>query len=282
MLHWPDMPRIGIHTSIAGSLAGAAEKAASLGCDAFQIFSSSPRMWRASRFDPVEVRRFREARERLALDPLVIHTNYLVNLAAADPVVRERSIAAFRAELERALALGADYLVLHPGSHRGQTPDRALRILARSLGRSARGLRLGRLRLLFENTAGGGATLGRTAEQLLALRGLVDQPAGFCLDTAHCFQAGLDFRTLLDSLADVPVIHCNDSRTPFGSRVDRHEHIGRGGIGRSGFREILADPRLADKTLILETPVDKPGDDRRNVRTLRQLALGVSPRPASA
>jgi deoxyribonuclease-4 len=268
-------PRIGIHTSIAGSLAGAAEKAASLDCQAFQIFSSSPRMWRASRLDGAEVRRFRDACERHVLHPLVIHTNYLVNLAAADGVIRDRSITAFRGELQRALALGARYLVLHPGSHRGQTLEQAIRTFARSIAKSARGLRLGGLQILLENTAGGGFTLGRMPDELLELRRLADLPIAFCLDTAHCFQAGLSFPSLLDALVDVPVIHTNDSRTPFGSRVDRHEHIGKGGIGRAGFRELLADPRLGDRTLILETPVEKPGDDRRNVRALRLLAAKV-------
>ncbi len=266
------MPRIGLHTSIADSLAGAAEKAASLGCDAFQIFSASPRMWRAAPLDGVDVRRFRDTRERLALTPVAIHANYLVNLAAADPLVRTRSIAAFRGEMERALALGADYLVLHPGSHRGQTVEQSLRTFTRSIGQAARRLRLHGLRVLLENTAGSGNTLGRGAEELLELRRLVDLPVGFCLDTAHCFEAGLSFPTLLDALGDVPVIHCNDSRTPFGSQVDRHEHIGKGGIGRAGFRLILADSRLRDKALILETPVGRPGDERRNVRALRTLS----------
>lgn len=266
------MPRIGLHTSIAESLAGAAEKAASLGCEAFQIFSSSPRMWRASALDPVEVRRFRDTRERLELTPVVIHTNYLVNLAAADPVVRARSIEGFRGEMERAITLGADYLVLHPGSHCGQTLAQSLPIFARSIGQAARRLGFNGLRILLENTAGSGYTLGRSAEELLELRRLVDLPVGFCVDTAHCFAAGLSFPTLLDALDDVPVIHCNDSRTPFGSQVDRHEHIGKGGIGRAGFRALLADPRLRDKALILETPVDRPGDERRNLRALRTLS----------
>ena len=210
-------------TENVGDLAAATvsfEKAVALGCQAFQIFSSSPRMWRASRLDPAEVRQFRNACERYTLHPLVIHTNYLVNLAAADRLVQERSVAAFQAEMERALALGALYLVLHPGSHRGQTLERALRTFARSITRSARGLRLGGLQILLENTAGGGFTLGRTPEELLELRRLVDFPIAFCLDTAHCFQAGLSFPVLLDMLVDVPVIHSNDSRTPYGSRVD--------------------------------------------------------------
>ncbi len=272
------MPRIGIHTSIAGSLAGAAEKAAALGCNTFQIFSSSPRMWRGSALDPAEVRLFRRAREKHDLHPLVIHDNYLINLPSADPVIRARSIAAFRGELERAMALGADYVVAHPGSHRGQSLDEAMDRFARSLGQAAGGLKLDGLRLLLENTAGGGATMGRTPAELLELRrraqARTDLAIGFCLDTAHCFQAGLDFFDVFAAFdaEDVCVIHSNDSRTPFGSRLDRHEHIGEGGIGREGFRRILRAPRLRGKPFILETPIDKPGDDRRNVRALQALA----------
>lgn len=272
------MLRIGIHTSIAGSLAGAAEKAAALGCNTFQIFSSSPRMWRGSKLDPEEVRRFRRAREKLRLHPLVIHDNYLINLLAADPVVRARSIAAFRAELERATAFGADFLVMHPGSCRGQSAARAIGTFARSLSAAARGLRFNGLKLLLENTAGGGSTLGREPAELLELRrraaARTDLPIGFCLDTAHCFEAGLDFLAVLGAFdpGDVCVIHCNDSRSPFGSRLDRHEHIGKGGIGRDGFRHILRNPLLRTKALILETPVEQPGDDRRNLRALKALA----------
>ncbi len=271
------MPRIGIHTSIAGSLTGAAEKAAALGCNTFQIFSASPRMWRAGKLDPDEVRRFRLAREKHDLRPLVIHDNYLINLPSADPVVRERSIAAFRGELERAIALAADYLVMHPGSCRGESPAKAMQTFARSLGQAARGLQFDGLTLLLENTAGGGSTMGREPHELLELRRLArertDLEIGFCLDTAHCFQAGLDFFAVLDAVGPqgIRVIHCNDSRTAFGSRHDRHEHIGRGGIGLDGFRRILRDRRLRAKAFILETPVDKPGDDRRNVRALKSL-----------
>lgn len=271
------MPRIGIHTSIAGSLTRSAERAAALGCDAFQIFSGSSRMWRASTFEVAEVRLFRRAREKHGLDPLVIHDNYLINLPAADPTVRARSIEAFRGELQRAIALGADYLVLHPGSYCGQSPGGGMKTFARSMTASARGLRLNGLQLLLENTAGGGSTLGRDPAELLELRRLVQQradiPIGFCVDTAHCFQAGLDFSSVLESLGpeQVRVIHTNDSRTAFGSRHDRHEHIGKGGIGLDGFRRILRDRRLRGKAFILETPVEKPGDDRRNVRVLKAL-----------
>ena len=272
------MLRIGIHTSIAGSLAAAAEKAAALGCSAFQIFSASPRMWSAAKLDPEQVRLFRSAREKHDLRPLVIHDNYLINLPSADPVIRERSIAAFRGELERAAALGAEYVVAHPGSSRGQTPQQAIHTFARSLAEATNGLKFNGLQLLLENTAGGGSTLGRESTELLELgrlaRAHTDLPIGFCMDTCHCFTAGIDFFAMLKALSPeaVCVIHCNDSRASFGSRLDRHEHIGKGGIGAEGFRRILCDRRLRDKAFILETPIDKPGDDRRNVRTLKALS----------
>jgi len=271
------MPRLGIHTSIAGSLAGAAEKAAALGCETFQIFSASPRMWRAAALDPEQVRLFRRAREKHDLHPLVIHDNYLINLPSAEEAIRARSIAAFRGELERAMTLGAEYLVLHPGSSRGQPLEQAMQTFARSMAAAARGLKLDGLEILLENTAGGGATMGRQPAELIELRRLalerVQLPIGFCIDTAHCFQAGLDFFAVLDSChpAAVRVIHCNDSRTPFGSRLDRHEHIGKGGIGRNGFRRLLRHPGLRKMALILETPLEKEGDERRNLRALKAL-----------
>src|SRR5712692_2668578 len=186
------MTRIGIHTSIASSLARSVERAAALGCDAFQIFSGSPRMWRGADLDPAEGRLFRRAREKHRLRPLAIHDNYLINLPAADAVVRARSIEAFRGELTRALQLGAEYLVLHPGSYCGQSMEQAMRTFAESLAAAAKGLRFNGLQLLLENTAGGGCTLGREPSELLELRRLahqrIDIPMGFCVDTAHCFQ----------------------------------------------------------------------------------------------
>lgn len=235
-------------------------------------------MWRAAKLDPEQVRLFRSAREKHDLRPLVIHDNYLINLPSADPVIRARSIAAFRGELERATALGADYVVAHPGSARGQSPEQAIEIFASSLAEAASGLKLNGLQLLLENTAGGGCTLGRDPAELLELRNQArprtDLPIGFCMDTCHCFAAGIDFFAMLEALGPeaVRVIHCNDSKSPFGSRLDRHQHIGKGGIGADGFRRILSDRHLRDKAFILETPIDKPGDDRRNVRALKALA----------
>ncbi len=283
----PKAPRIGAHTSIAGSLERAAEEAAALGCNTFQIFSRSPRMWRSGKLDPAAVERLKEARERLGLTPLVIHGNYLVNLAAADPVVRQKSVAAFRDEVNRALTLGTEYLVIHPGSHRGQTLKRAMKTLAASVSKAVRGMRWNHLELLLENTAGGGASIGRNFSELAELRELIQKnaslPVGFCIDTAHCYEAGFDVSTpgglgstlrLIDEtigIEAVRVIHANDSKTALGSNADRHEHIGKGKIGREAFRRMLHHPKLCGKPFILETPQDQSSGHRRNVRALKTL-----------
>jgi len=317
-LAWCDgSVRIGIHTSIAGDPANALETASKLGCNALQIFSGSPRMWPrpGSRLNETDAERFRARRAALGLGPLVIHGNYLINLASPDLVTRARSIQALRNELVRALELGADFLVVHPGSGRGGDRAEAVRSVAEGLRQAARGIRFhgksrqppefsdfrwGGLRILVENTSGMGSSIGARFEEL---REILDQapelPLGVCLDTAHAFEAGYAIHTAaglqeaiaaLDrtvTLGRVAVLHVNDSKTPFGSRLDRHEHIGRGKIGREAFQRILTHPRLCaalaaglpGRGFILETPIDAPGDDRRNVRLLWELA-GVKAKQA--
>lgn len=279
--------RIGIHTSIAGNVSGALEIAHGLGANALQIFSASPRMWTRglSRITESDAVRFRDRLKELGLGPLGIHDNYLINLASADPVLRTRSVQAFHQELVRAISLGADYLVAHPGccgADRGM--DQAIASIAQGLKQASRGLKLGDLQLLLENTAGQGTAVGSRFEEL---RGIIDAcpdlPLGVCIDTAHLFAAGWDLRSasgLETALRDidrtvglrrVAVVHTNDSKAPLGSRVDRHEHIGKGQIGLQAFERILNHPQLAGRAFILETPIDKPGDDRRNVAALWKL-----------
>lgn len=281
----PALVRIGIHTSIAGRLEQAAERARELGCDAFQIFSSSPRNWARSAINPLDAEAFCRRREALNLSPLVIHDNYLINLASARPFIRSQSIQAFRIELERARALQADYLVLHPGSA-GDLPRRLARAnVVEGLRQATRGVKLNGLQVLLENTAGQGTALGAQLEELAEMVFAAPElNLGVCLDTAHLFAAGYDLRSeggLEETLAKihitvglerVKVIHTNDSKAPLGARVDRHEHIGKGKIGREAFRRLLHHRALAGKTFILETPIERPGDDRRNVQTLRRLA----------
>ncbi len=296
--------RIGIHTSIAGGVCNALESARKLGCNALQIFSASPRMWPAagSRIAWPDAERFRARRKELGLGPLAVHANYLINLACSDSAMRVRATQAFHEELVRAASLGADYVVVHPGAARGSCKSAAIGAAADALRNAARGVPLapdfgdisrGGVRVLLENTSGMGSCLGSNFAELRAILDQVpDLPAGVCVDTAHAFQAGYDLRVpggleqMLDDLdasiglARVPLFHMNDSKTPLGSRLDRHEHIGKGKIGREAFARILNHPRLSaavpgglpGRAFILETPIDAPGDDRSNVRALWELA----------
>lgn len=293
--------RIGIHTSIAGDIAGALDSAAKLGANALQIFSSSPRMWPrgGARIAEADAARFRARRSELGLGPLVIHDNYLINLASPDRVMRTRSIQAFHDELVRGVSLGADFLVAHPGSGLGNDKEQAIADIAQGMRQAAKGMNLGGLRILVENTSGMGSAVGARFEEIKTILDQTrDLPMGVCLDTAHTFEAGYDITTeegleatlaVIDrtvGLNRVYVLHVNDSKTPLGSRVDRHEHIGGGKIGLAAFARILNHARLGPglqglpgRAFILETPIDRPGDDRRNVRALWEL-VGVSGRQA--
>jgi deoxyribonuclease-4 len=278
--------RVGVHTSIAGALENAAHHAKKIGCDTFQMFSANPRGWRTLDPSPAECEAFRAARREYDLSPVAIHDNYLINLASSDALIRELSIAAFRRELVRAVALGADYLVTHPGSAKGASPAAALRTCVESLRQAAAGLKLDGLIILIENTAGQGSVIGRTFEEVAEIIAGAekDLPMGACIDTAHSFEAGYAIHTedglrktvkQLDAivgLKKVRVIHANDSKTAFGSHVDRHEHIGKGQIGAEGFRRILRHPKLKNIPFICETPIDRPGDDKRNLGMMRTLA----------
>ena len=279
--------RIGIHTSTAGGVQNAAERAYRLGCNAFQIFSSSPRQWAPYELGRPQCDELQRLREKYDLKPLVIHTNYLINLAGINEVFLRKSVEAFRGEVQRALALGAEYLVLHPGSFRGSDREQGLLRTAAAIAASTQGLDLakGGLTILIENTAGAEYSLGGSFEQvaeiLERLRWVV--PIGACIDTCHTHVAGYDIvseRGLRETLAqldaaiglrNVPVFHCNDAKAARGSRLDRHQHVGKGTIGTGTFQRLLNNPRLAHAAFIAETPIDEPGDDRRNVAALKKL-----------
>jgi deoxyribonuclease-4 len=253
-------------------------------------------MWRAKAPDPAQVKLMARARDRYDLRPLVVHANYLINLAAAREVTREKSVEALRGEIERALMVGAEYLVVHPGNYKEITLEQGILNVAMSLALAWRGvdetLSNHSFTLLLENTAGAGTQLGGRFEELATIRQLalpyLGIPIGYCLDTCHCYVAGFDIATQagLDALIaevslelgwdHIPVIHTNDAKTPLGSHLDRHANIGAGHIGVEGFRRILNHPKLRRKAFILETPVDEPGDDLKNVLALKNL---VSIRP---
>jgi deoxyribonuclease-4 len=279
--------RIGIHTSSAGGVQNAAERAYRLGCNTFQIFSSSPRQWAPYELGEGQCAEMNRLRACYGLKPLVIHTNYLVNLASSNELFLQRSMQAFRGEVERALSLCAEYLVLHPGSFRGSDREQGLLRTAAAIAASTQGLDLfrGGLTILIENTAGAEFSLGgsfeQVAEVLERLRGVV--PVAACIDTCHTHVAGYDivseeglYATLqqLDStigLNHVKVWHCNDAKAARGSKLDRHQHIGKGMIGKETFRILLNDLRLAHAAFIAETPIDAPGDDRKNIDALKRL-----------
>ena len=283
-------PRIGLHTGIAGGLHNALLRARELGADAVQIFSRNPRGWKARPLDAEEVAHFKRVRRATGVSPVVIHANYLINLAAADEAVREKSVASFREEVERGLALGADYLVVHPGSARGACEADAVRTCAESLQAACAGLGLGAFRILLENTAGQGECIGHRFEHLREVAGQCPELGlGVCLDTAHAFTAGYDIRdedglsAALDSLdanvglANVLAVHFNDSKAAYHSRVDRHWHVGRGHIGAEALRRVASHPRLAHAAFLLETPSDETCDDACNLAALRSFV--ESPRP---
>ncbi len=279
--------RIGIHLSTAGGVFRAAERAHEIGANSFQIFSSSPRMWRPQRLEASHCEQMQRLRQEYDCFPLVIHTSYLVNLCSQTDLFREKSIVAFRGEVERALALGAEYLVLHPGSWKGLTREEGLRRAAESIARSLDGVKLDGcdFRVLIENTAGAEFSLGGSFEQVAELIEKLRQvvPVGACLDTCHCHVAGYDLvsdagyeetiERIRDSigLENVHVWHMNDAKAARGSRLDRHQHIGMGTMGLEPFRRLLNDQRFAHCAFIAETPVDEEGDERRNVETMLAL-----------
>jgi deoxyribonuclease-4 len=279
-------PKIGLHAPIAGGLQNALLKAKELGCDTVQIFSRNPRGWMARPLADEDVERFRAVRAETELSPVVVHANYLINLAASDAVIREKSRASFREEIERGLLLGADYLVVHPGSARGACEADALRTCAESLKIACDGLRLNGFRILLENTAGQGECIGHRFEHLRELiEACPELNLGVCLDTAHAFTAGYDIRErdglaatfeALDAnvgMRNVRAVHFNDSKAEYNSRVDRHWHIGLGHIGTEALRRIARHPELAQAAFLLETPQDETGDDRRNLEALRSFIV---------
>lgn len=279
--------RIGIHLGTKGGVSNSIERARQIGANTLQIFSSSPRMWRAPKVDPAQAARMRELRAAYDVGPVVIHTAYLINLCSQNEDVREKSIAAFRGEIERALALGAEYLVLHPGSWNGLTREQGLELAAKSIERSIGGLpwREASFRILIENTAGAQYSLGGSFDQVAELVALLRNhaPVDVCLDTCHAHVAGYDLLTetgyeeTMKRIAatvgfeSVRVWHCNDAKAALGSKLDRHQHIGQGTMGLEPFRRLLNDPRFAHAAFIAETPVDEPEDEERNVRVLKSL-----------
>ena len=278
------IPRIGFHAPISGGLHNALLLSQELNCQTVQIFSRNPRGWKAKLLSDEEVKLFRRIRRQTKISPVVIHANYLINLAAADPIMLQKSRESFREELERGILLGADYLVVHPGSARGACEADGIRTCSESLKVAARGLNLGKLQILLENTAGQGECIGHRFEHL---RELMDRcpelSLAVCFDTAHAFTAGYDLREQdgLEGLIEriqktvktskIRAVHFNDSRVEYNSRVDRHWHIGEGHIGTEALRRVARHPKLTQAAFILETPYVDPRVDVQNLNKLRSF-----------
>lgn len=282
----------GSHMSASGGVDLALGRAKELGLESCQIFSKNERQWKAKPLDLAVIERFRSETERTGITKLVVHDSYLINLASPKPDIREKSLVAFRDELERCAALGIPYLVTHPGAHTGSGVEAGIQQFADSLNEVFESLPDNRALTLLETTAGQGTSLGRSFDELAAIIDKVEAKdrVGVCLDTCHVFAAGYDYRTpelyatMMEEfngtvgLDRLKVIHLNDSRFPLGSFRDRHDQIGAGEIGLEGFRQFVNDARLRGLPGILETEKDPDGkNDRRNIETLKGLVVQPAP-----
>ena len=275
--------QLGAHVSTAGGPATAPARGAAIGATAIQIFTKTPNMWREPAVSPEVATAFQRARDTHPVDVIVSHDSYLINLASPDPALRTRSLAAFAGELRRSEALGLDAVVSHPGNYMDDHDAG----LERNAGAITAALRTvpGKVRVYLEATAGGGTVLGRTFEELRAIRELVGEDVrarvAFCADTCHLYSAGYDLVGDFDGVWTawdriigfglLGCIHLNDSKTPFASRRDRHELVGEGSLGLDPFRRLMNDPRFAAIPKILETPKgdDEVTNDRRMLALLR-------------
>lgn len=289
------MLRIGAHMSVAGGVSKAVDRAAAHGCEALQIFTKNGNRWLGKALDPTDVRRFRARLEETAIRPAVSHASYLINLATTFDPLRRQSIDAFIDELDRADALGLLGVVVHPGTCTAGSEEEGLRLIAAAIGEALAARAGSQAMVLLEHTAGQGRTLGYRFEHLAAIIDHLDGSprVGVCLDTCHLVASGYDIVTdagycetfdafdRLVGLGRLKVFHANDSKKPCGSRVDRHEHIGRGCVGEEPFRRLLHDPRFRGLPLLIETEKSpassRPGSivldplDVQNLDTLRRL-----------
>ena len=296
------MPRLGAHMSIAGGLPLAIARAQIHQCDALQIFSKNASQWRARPLPAAEIAAFRRAAKDTGIFPIVAHASYLINVATTSPALRAQSMAALGEELDRAEALGLMGVVLHPGARMATPADQAIELVADALEQVLKERPRGKTMILIEHTAGQGSSMGSTFEEIAGmLRGVKRRKRlGVCLDTCHLLAAGYDlctdagyratfdrFDTLI-GFDNLRAFHLNDSKKPCMSRVDRHEHIGKGCIGLEPFRQLLNDRRFAHLPMILETEKSEWREkgkvvidplDEMNLNTLRALISNPNPNP---
>lgn len=281
------LPPMGAHMSIAGGTPKAIERALAVGSTAVQIFLKNNNQWKGKEISAEEAAAFRAGMEASGMAPAVAHASYLINLGSPNPELREKSIAAMVDELERAALLGVPGVVVHPGAHMGEGEQKGLATIAGSLNEIIARTAGNPAQVYLETTAGQGSSLGHRFEHLAEIIELteVSERLAVCLDTCHVFAAGYDIRTAegvaamlaefdrVVGLTRLKALHINDSKKPFASRLDRHEHIGQGMIGEAAFAALLKDPRLRTIPFLLETEKGPDlAEDRMNLDTLRRLA----------
>ncbi len=274
--------RFGVHCSLKNGLSGALLEAKEKNCEALQIFTRSPRMWKISRHTKSDVKAFKKLRKELGIYPLAVHIPYLPNIATSKKILYRRSVNALIDDLAVAEQIGADFLVIHPGAYsEGSTLQKGIENVVKGFNRAISKVK-GKCLILIETVAGGGRRLGSAFEEINAMiEGVTDRDrVGVCLDTAHTFAAGYDISKLsgtdkmlrdFDSMIGLKylkMLHFNDSMVPCGSRKDRHQHIGRGYIGKEGFKYLIKKVNAIAQAGILETPKEPEGSDKKNLALL--------------
>ncbi len=283
------MLRLGVHVSIAGGVEEAAVRGRELGCTALQIFSRNPRGWNSARLADSSAAEFRKRIRETGIDPVVVHTPYLLNLASGDEDLYQRSIQGLALDVRRAEQLGAGFVVTHLGSAGENPRGLALKRVSSALREVLE--KPTAVSILLENGSGAGNSLGGRLDELAAILNEVgeNKKLGVCFDTCHGFAAGYDLRTpqTVDVLTEeisrtiglkrLSLLHLNDAEGALGSRLDRHEHIGKGAIGLRGFKNLLRHPCFRGLPMILETPKDSPDADRKNLMRVRKICLEARP-----
>ena len=280
-------PLIGAHESIAGGIHTAFERAEQVGCATLQVFTKNSNQWHAKPLTGEDVASYKTIASKSNIHPVVAHDSYLINLCAGNPELLKKSCVAFVDELRRCELLGIPYLNFHPGAHTGQGEEEGIKKIIESLNWAHEETKGFSVLSVLETTAGQGSAIGYRFGHLRQIIDGVDKPErmAVCIDTCHIFAAGYDIGTekgydatmkefdAIIGLKRLAAIHANDSKKPLGSRVDRHEHIGKGAIGKLGFRFLMQDKRLAKVPKILETPKGEDlKEDVMNLKVLRELA----------
>ncbi|HTL51874.1 MAG TPA: deoxyribonuclease IV [Planctomycetota bacterium] len=284
--------RLGLHLSLGPNMVGGIRRAVEIGAKALQLFCGSPRSWEKSPFDPATLSSYQGELAAAGLEPLAIHATYLLNPAAPNPAIWDKTVEALAVELSRARDMKAQFYVIHPGSHMGEGLPAGFKRIKDCLHAAWEQVP-DAPPVLFENTAGAGYTIGRTFSELGDLIRLIDRPGkvGVCLDTCHAYAAGYDITTpagcavlrkeiesKLGGFEHIRMLHINDSKFACGENKDRHEHIGVGFIGNDGFKTFFREFDFSRIGGILETPQNEEDDDRRDLRTLEAL-IGIAPPP---